>query len=74
LWRASSKFEKFVAISHTKEAKENVKIIGKIRVGTKVEEIVCKPFLLSVSTGAWTTRSETAKVFFKEEEGCFSKS
>jgi hypothetical protein len=74
LRRASSKSEKFVAISHTKEAKENVKIIGNIKVVTKEEEIACKPFLLSVSRGAWTTCSGTAEVFFKEEEGCFSES
>jgi hypothetical protein len=68
LRRASSKSKKFVAIIHTKEAKENVKIIGNIKVGTKEEEIVCKPFLLSVSKGAWTTRSEIVEVFFKEEK------
>jgi hypothetical protein len=44
LQRASSKSENFVEISHTKEARKNVKIIGNIKVVTKEEEIVRKPF------------------------------
>jgi hypothetical protein len=66
----SLKAEKFITISHTKEARENAKICRN--QGRR--KYYGNHFLPSVSRGAWTTCLETAKVFFGKEEGCFSKS